>query len=55
MITMRFTNRRRYGKALRHLWAHPEKYKVVCRGKDYGADIKAPRCEYGWYIDFYKL
>lgn len=51
-ITLRFTERDRYCKAIRHLFANPEKYKVECRGKDYGAAIKAPSAECGWYIEF---
>lgn len=55
MITLRFTSRERYRKAIRHLWAHPDKYKVECRGKDYGAPIKAPSAECGYYIEYRKL
>lgn len=55
MITMRFTNRERYCKAIRHLWAHPDRYKIGTRGKDYGAPIKAPYAECGWYIKYWKL
>lgn len=51
-ITIRFTTRERYCKAINHLWANADKYKVMCRGKDYGADIKAPTSECGWYIEF---
>ena len=52
MITIRFTSRERYGKAIRHLWANPEKYKVECRGKDYGSAFKVPNADYGFYIEF---
>lgn len=54
-ITMRFTSRERYGKALRFLWAHLDKYHVECRGKDYGAPIKAHAAECGWYIEFRRV
>ena len=54
-ITMRFTSRERYSKALRFLWAHLDKYHVECRGKDYGAPIKAPAAECGWYIEFRRV
>ena len=52
IITMRFTSRVRYGVAIKHLWAHPERFKVLCRGRDYGAIIKTPGAECGWYIEF---
>ena len=55
MISLEFTNRQRYCKALRRLWACHEKYMVVCHGKNYEAWNKAPRMEYSWYIDFYTL
>lgn len=51
-ITMNFTNRERYCKAINHLFANPDKYKVVCRGRDYGAAIKAHGMECGWYVEF---
>ena len=52
MIIIRFTTRERYCKALRHLFENRDKYRIECRGKDYGAKIKAPNAECGWYILF---
>ena len=53
-IVMRFSNRARYGRALRHLWQHPERYQIRLRGADYSEDAilrdKARGC--GWYIEF---
>lgn len=53
-IVMRFSSRARYGRALRHMWNHPERYKVLLRGADYSDDAilrdKARGC--GWYIEF---
>lgn len=53
-IVMRFSSRARYGRALRHIWQHPEKYQILVRGADYSEDAvirdKARGC--GWYIEF---
>lgn len=51
-MTMRFTKRERYCKALKHMFNNWGKYRVVSRGKDYGADIKANGADNAWYIDF---
>lgn len=54
IILLRFSSRARYGRALRHLWNHPERYNVILRGADYSACAilrdKARGC--GWYIEF---
>lgn len=55
MLTFRTSNRGRYAKVLRHMFNHPEKYDVFCRGKDYGATDKDPTYGCGWYIDYFKL
>ena len=53
-IVMRFSSRARYGRALTHLWNHPERYRVLLRGADYSEDAilrdKARGC--GYYIEF---
>jgi hypothetical protein len=52
-ITMKFTNRDRYRRAINHLWAHPEKYEVKSRGKDYGMSAKDRA--FGWYVEFCRV
>lgn len=47
-ITLKFTKRSRYCKALNHLWDHPEKYAVICYGGIYGASTN-------WYVEYKKL
>ena len=46
-ITMKFSKRERYCKAINHVYDHPEKYVVICRGKDYRFG--------GWYVAFIRL
>lgn len=53
-ITMNFTNRERYCKAVRYLMANKDKYNLINRGRDYGAMLKAPNTDHGWYVYFSK-
>lgn len=51
-ITLRFSNRERYGAAVRHIFNHPEKYAPIVRGRDYGAVFKDRRRGCGYYITY---
>lgn len=54
-LTIRFSNRQRYAKAVAHMFAHPEKYSVSVRGTDYSASLKDPKLGCGFYITYTKL
>ena len=54
-ITLRFSSRDRYRKAITHLWNHPDRYALICRGKDYGAMLKDRITGCGWYIEYRKI
>lgn len=47
LITMKFSRRDRYCRAINYLWRQQEKYCVICRGRDYRYG--------GWYIGFERL
>ena len=51
-LTFRASKRERYVTAIKHMWNHPERYKVIVRGKDYGACIQDKRYGCGWYIEY---
>lgn len=55
MFVFRTVNRKRYAKAVAHMYAHPEKYEVIARGRDYGADLKDPAAGCGWYVHYMKM
>lgn len=52
MLIFRSSKRERYAKALRHMLEHPERYKVITRGRDYGADSIDCAAGCGWYITY---
>lgn len=53
-ITLNFTTRERYCKAVRYLMGKADKYNFISSGKDYGAAIKAQNADCGWYVYFSK-
>lgn len=54
-LTIRFSNRKRYAKSVAYMFAHPEKYAVSVRGRDYSAALKDPKRGCGFYITYTKL
>ena len=52
MFTLRFTNRERYARAVRHIRDHPERYSIIDRGRDYDADLVDPLYGCGWYVSY---
>lgn len=52
MFIFRTISRERYAKAYRHMLNHPERYYVLGRGRDYGADLKNRASGCGWYIHY---
>ena len=53
-ITLTFTSRERYCKAVRFLMANADKYHFINRGRDYSAPIKAKNAECAYYVYFSK-
>ncbi len=52
MFVFRTTSRARYARACKHFFDHPEKYEVLGRGRDYGADLKDRAAGCSWYIHY---
>ena len=52
MFVFRASKRDRYAKAMRHMLTHPERYELICYGRDYSADLKDPAAGCGWYIHY---
>ena len=51
-ITLTFTKRENYCRAIRYLMARRDKYNLINSGRDYSAAIKAPKMDHAWYVYF---